>query len=213
MMWTRIRGLLGRSRSIYPFSLPESVPFVLLLLSAKASLFPCVTAYRSWKSGDCNFYPNTRYVYTYLSWFIYSIYTNLSVHLRCLFHQGLSRCTTVPWCGFSILEISRGEPVLFFFCENRAVRCGAVRFSLFSKSYGAVRCGFSPWRCGEVRITFFEDRTVRCGAVRLTVEQLFPTVRLSVHRSSTKNPSTVLKSYCSRLPSKCQRHLEYTGII
>ena len=164
MMWTRIRGLLGRSRSIYPFSLPESVPFVLLLLSAKASLFPCVTAYRSWKSGDCNFYPNTRYVYTYLSWFIYSIYTNLSVHIRCLFHQGLSRCTTVPWCGFSILEISRGEPVLFFFV--RIVRCGAVRCGFHFFRNHMVRFGADFLLDGAVRCGLHFSRIVRCVAVR-----------------------------------------------
>ena len=58
---------------------------------------------------------------------------------------------------------------VFYFFVNRTVRCGAV-FS-FSKSYGAVRCGI------------YFSRIVRCGAVWLSVEQLFPTVRLSVHRS------------------------------
>ena len=71
-----------------------------------------------------------------------------------------------------------------FFYENRTVRCGAVRVSLFLESYGAVRWGFSPLRCDAVRMTFFEDLAVRCGTVRLSAEQLFPTVWLSVNRIS-----------------------------
>ena len=61
---------------------------------------------------------------------------------------------------------------VFFFL--RIVRCGAVRFSLFQNH---------TVRCGAVRINFFKNRSVRCCAVRLSVEQLFLTVRLSVHRS------------------------------
>ena len=73
-----------------------------------------------------------------------------------------------------------------FFCLQTvgAVLNGAfhaVRFFLFSKSHGAVRCGFNSSRivrCGAVRcgavfslmacgvrIVFFENRTVRCGVV------------------------------------------------
>ena len=55
----------------------------------------------------------------------------------------------------------------------------------FSNSYGAVRCGFSLYvvRCGAD--LFFQESydAVRCGAERLSFQQLFPTVRLSVHRS------------------------------
>ena len=68
----------------------------------------------------------------------------------------------------------RNHTVLFgaVFIVLRIVPCGAVRFSLCLN--GAVRCG-------AVRIIF--SRIIRCGTVRLSVEQLFPTVRLSVHRS------------------------------
>ena len=76
---------------------------------------------------------------------------------------------------------SKSHGAFFFLFENGTVRCGAV--FTFSKPYGAVRGGFSLKRCGAVRIIFFKNRTVRCGAVRLSHEQLFSTVRLSVHRS------------------------------
>ena len=64
----------------------------------------------------------------------------------------------------------------------------------FSKSHGAVWCGFQVFKnhtmpCGAVR---FFSLSVWCGAdyifqesysaVRLPVEQLFPTVQLSVYR-------------------------------
>ena len=65
------------------------------------------------------------------------------------------------------------------------VRCGSVRFSYFK----IIRCGavcLFTVRCGAVRCgtdLVFQESTVRCGAVRLSVQQLSPTVRLSVHRS------------------------------
>ena len=84
---------------------------------------------------------------------------------------------------------------------NRTVRCGTV-FIFFSKSYSPVRCGadvfptvrcgsvfnffmkfFGVVRCGAVRAVVFKSSMVRCGA--LSVEQLFRTVRFSVHRSKS----------------------------
>ena len=65
------------------------------------------------------------YIYQYICPYSVSIY------------QGFSRCTTAPWCGFSLFKISRGGSVLFFM---RIVRCGAVR------------CGFH----------FFWNHMVRC---------------------------------------------------
>ena len=86
------------------------------------------------------------------------------------FFAGLFMVGVVPHrSAVSIFGIIRCGSVRFF-CL-RIVRCGAVRFSPFSRSYGAVRCGL------------YFSKMVRCGAVRLSVEQLFPTVRLSVHRS------------------------------
>ena len=43
-----------------------------------------------------------------------------------------------------------------------------MQFFLFSKSRGAVRCGFyflRIVRCGAVRFSLFQNDTVRCGTV------------------------------------------------
>ena len=51
-----------------------------------------------------------------------------------------------------------------------------MRFFLSSESHGEVRFG---------AVFIFRESygAVRCGAAQLSVEQLFPTVRLSVRRS------------------------------
>ena len=74
-----------------------------------------------------------------------------------------------PRCGFPTFEIARSGSVQLLFFDDRTLRCGAD--FTFSKSYGAVR------------YELYFSRIVRYGAVRLSVEQLFPTVRLSVLRS------------------------------
>ena len=93
--------------------------------------------------------------------------------------------------AFHGVEPHRGE-VFLFSRSHGAVRC--VFHYIFGESYGAVRRGFHFFkiiRCA-VRIFFLNvavrcglcsSRIVRCDVVRLSVEQLFPTVRLSVHRS------------------------------
>ena len=104
----------------------------------------------------------------------------------------------------------------------RIVRCGAVRCGCHFVQKHTVRCSvaFLLNRCGAVRCGRYFSRIVRCGAVRLSVEQLFPTVRLSLHRNVKKRCTvglnrshTVQKTYGSRLPSKCQRDPVYTDVM
>ena len=89
-----------------------------------------------------------------------------------------------PHRGVVFLFSKSHGAVRFLFFGNRTVRCGAVRFSLFLTC--TVRCSavsLLKVRCGADYIFCF-SRIVRCGAVRLSVaQQLFPTMRLSVHPS------------------------------
>ena len=84
--------------------------------------------------------------------------------------------------AFHGVEPYCGAHFLFWKCHG-AVRCGSVRFGAFFFLLRIVRCGADFVLHGEVRCGLYFSIIVRCGAVRLSVERLFPTVRLSVHRS------------------------------
>ena len=88
-----------------------------------------------------------------------------------------------PYRGAVFLFSKSHGAVRYDFCFLGIVRCGAVRFSHFRNH--RVRCSavFLLKRRGTVRYDFYFSRIVRCDAARLSVEQLFPTVRLSVQRS------------------------------
>ena len=91
MMWTRIRGFLGRSRSVYPLSL-YPCPCLSFCCCCRPS-HRCSRASQPAEAGKAvtaTSIPIPGIIYIYVFILIYlqytsHIYTNISVHIRCLF--------------------------------------------------------------------------------------------------------------------------------